>query len=282
MRSRRGSSPKVSTAPCWPGGGACQLALNPDGTVYLAHDAAPYLISSAEKIANDTYSHIAGTFDGKTVRVYVNGKLSGSGDMPFVDDPGALTLIGKKVYRGRTIGYFKGDIDEVRVWNRARSAAEIAAEMNHRLIGSEPGLVAYYRFDEGTGTTAFDQTDRALRGTLKGDARWVGSDAPVGDHPGVRRDSFTLTGRTVVSGMSAVLYHQQEKAPAGYGGATKPVKRQARVMLAFAAKDGPDACVASVDFGVGRDGRLAQVPDVLDPTLLKRPVKGVLVPRPGS
>ncbi|WP_244291088.1 LamG domain-containing protein [Streptomyces subrutilus] len=255
-------------------GGACQLALNPDGTVYLAHDAAPYLISSAEKIAKDTYSHIAGTFDGKTVRVYVNGKLSGSGDMPFVDDPGALTLIGKKVYRGRTIGYFKGDIDEVRVWNRARSAAEIAAEMNHRLIGSEPGLVAYYRFDEGTGTTAFDQTDRALRGALKGDARWVGSDAPVGDHPGVRRDSFTLTGRTVVSGMSAVLYHQQEKAPAGYGGAAKPVKRQARVMLAFAAKDGPEACVASVDFGVGRDGRLAQVPDVLDPTLLKRPVKG--------
>ncbi|MFI6585695.1 LamG-like jellyroll fold domain-containing protein [Embleya sp. NPDC050493] len=254
-------------------GAAYQLALSPDGTVYLAHSADPWLIGSSEKITKDVYTHIAGTFDGKTARVFVNGKLSGSGEMAFVDDVGAVALIGKKVHQGRTIGYFKGDIDEVRVWNRARSAAEITADMNHRLIGNEPGLVAYHRFDEGTGTIAYDQTDRALNGVVKGAAQWVASEAPVGDHPGVRRDSFTLKGRTVVSGMSAILYHQQEKVSAGYGAAAKPAKRQARVMLTFAAKDGRDACVASLDFGVGRDGRLSQVPDVLDPVLLKRPVK---------
>lgn len=254
-------------------GSAYQLGLNANGTVYLSHDSAPWLVASTEAIPKDAYTHVAGTFDGKTARVYVNGKLSASGDMPFVDDSGAIALIGKKVYRGRTVGYFKGDIDEVRIWNRARPAAEIAADMNHRLVGNEPGLVAYYRFDEGAGTTAYDQTDRALHGTLVGDARWTGSDAPLRDHPGVRRDSFTLKGRTVASGMSALLYHQQEKAVAGYGTTAKPTKRQARVMLAFAAKDGQDACMAALDFAVGRDGRLSQVPDVLDPALLKRPAQ---------
>ncbi|MEU3173021.1 LamG domain-containing protein [Streptomyces sp. NPDC007000] len=255
-------------------GAAYQLALSPDGTVYLAHNANPWLISSSDKISKDVYSHIAATFDGQTARVYVNGSLSGSGDMPFVDEAGAVTLIGKKVHQGRTIGYFKGAVDEVRIWNRVRSATELTEDMNHRLIGNEPGLVAYYRFDEGTGTTAYDQTDNALHGTLSADVQWTGSDAPVGDHPGVRRDSFVLKGRSVVSGMSAVLYHQQENAVAGYRPDPKPAKRQARVMLAFSAKYGQNPCLASLDFAVGRDGRLAQAPDVLDPAVLKRPAKG--------
>ncbi|WP_327373067.1 LamG domain-containing protein [Streptomyces sp. NBC_01216] len=266
--------PEELNGPVLARGSAYQLALSPDGTVYLAHNAGPWLISSSDKIEKGVYSHIAGTFDGKTARVYVNGRLSGSGDMPFVDDAGSVALIGKKVHQGRTIGYFKGDVDEVRIWNRARSAAELTEDMNYRLIGNEPGLVAYYRFDEGTGTTAYDQTDNALHGTLSADAQWTGSDAPVGDHPGVRRDSFALKGRSVVSGMSAVLYHQQENVVAGYRPDPKPAKRQARVLLAFAAKYGQNPCLASLDFAVGRDGRLAQVPDVLDPALLKRPTKG--------
>ncbi|MEV0992496.1 LamG domain-containing protein [Streptomyces sp. NPDC049949] len=266
--------PEELNGPVLARGAAYQLALSPDGTVYLAHNAGPWLISSSDKIAKDVYSHIAGTFDGKTARVYVNGRLSGSGDMPFVDDAGAVALIGKKVHQGRTVGYFRGDVDEVRIWNRARSQAELTEDMNYRLVGNEPGLVAYYRFDEGTGTTAYDQTDNALHSALSADVQWTGSDAPVGDHPGVRRDSFLLKGRSVVSGMSAVLYHQQENVVAGYRPDPKPAKRQARVMLAFAAKYGQSPCLASLDFAVGRDGRLAQAPDVLDPAVLKRPTKG--------
>lgn len=45
-------------------------------------------------------------------------------------------------------------IDEVRVWNSVRSAAEIETYHCERLAGTEPGLVAYWRFNEGSGTTA--------------------------------------------------------------------------------------------------------------------------------
>ncbi|GAA0270692.1 hypothetical protein GCM10010302_05320 [Streptomyces polychromogenes] len=250
--------------------GEYQLAVDSTGAVTLTHNGAPSPLTSDETVPTDVYTHIAATFDGKTARLYVGGKPAGSGALPFTPVTGVNTLIGQN----GAGDHFDGDLDELRVWNRVRSEAELGEEMNHRLIGNDPGLVAYYRFDEGTGTTAHDQTDNALHGTLSGDAQWAGSDAPVGDHPGVRRDSFTLKGRTVASGMSAVLYHQQENVTAGYRADAKPAKRQARVMLAFVAKDAQGPSMAALDFAVGRDGRLAQAPDVLAPTALTRPVKG--------
>ncbi|WP_405918703.1 LamG-like jellyroll fold domain-containing protein [Streptomyces longwoodensis] len=251
-------------------GGEYQLSLDITGAVTLTHAGAPAPLTSTETLPTDAYTHVAATFDGTTATLYVNGQAAGSGALPFTPATGATTLVGKN----EAGEHFDGDVDELRIWNRVRSQAELSEDMKYRLIGNEPGLVAYYRFDEGAGTTAYDQTDNALHGTLSADARWTGSDAPVGDHPGVRRDSFTLKGRTVESGMSAVLYHQQENVVAGYRPDPKPAKRQARVLLAFAAKDGQDPSMAALDFAVGRDGRLAQAPDVLDPAVLKRPVKG--------
>ena len=164
---------------------------------------------------------------------------------------------------------FRGTVDEVRIWDVARSAEDIKASMNQRLIGNEPGLVAYYRFDEGQGTTLFDQTDNGHHGTIHG-ATWVTLDAPLGDNPGMRASSFTFQGRTIESGLTAGLYYQQEEQGDG-----KPMKQNARVMLAVAT-GGPDpnggsttndAYVAALDLAVSREGRLAQVPDqmALDP-----------------
>ncbi|MFI1170059.1 LamG-like jellyroll fold domain-containing protein [Streptomyces melanogenes] len=186
---------------------------------------------------------------------------------------GAL-LLGRALAQGA-----RAELDEVRIWDRARTAEELKRDKSVRLIGNDPGLVAYYRFDEGTGTRLHDQTDRARHGELVGGPRWVTSEAPVGDHPGVRRDSFTVAGRKTVSGLSAVLYHQQEETTTGYGQEPKPGKRQARVLLSYATT-GPDprtgaasdeAYLATVDFGVGRDGRLAQVPDELKLPVLAAP-----------
>ncbi|MET8542796.1 LamG domain-containing protein [Kitasatospora sp. NPDC004799] len=249
------------------------LAVDANGAVFLHHEGWPSNLTSTETLATDTWTHIAATYDGTTAKLYVNGRPAGSAALPFTPATGVNTLVGKRSSGGAD-SFLNGDLDELRIWNRVRSQAELTTDLNNRLIGNEPGLVAYYRFDEGAGSTAHDQTDHAGHATLVGNAQWTGSDAPVGDHPGVRRDSFTLKGRSVVSGMSALLYHQQENVVAGYRADPKPAKRQARVMLAFAAKYGQEPAVATLDFAVGRDGRLAQVPDVLDPQVLKRPAKG--------
>ncbi len=65
----------------------------------------------------------------------------------------------------------RGKIDESLVTQMiARSAGEIAAAMRQRLTGDEPGLLGYWRFDEGQGTMARDLTGNH-DGTLVG-ATW--------------------------------------------------------------------------------------------------------------
>ncbi|MEI8165300.1 MAG: LamG-like jellyroll fold domain-containing protein [Chloroflexales bacterium] len=90
-----------------------------------------------------------------------------------------------------TSAYFPGTIDELRVWNVARTQAQIQAAKGTELAGTEAGLVAYYPFNQGvaggtnTGvTTLSDLTSGASTGTLSGVAltgatsNWV-SGAPV-------------------------------------------------------------------------------------------------------
>ena len=84
--------------------------------------------------------------------------------------------------------FFNGRIDEFRVWNVARSAAEIASTMGHTLVGNEPGLTGYWKFDDATGTTAADSVTSAGHtahpGTLMANTTanlptWVASTAPI-------------------------------------------------------------------------------------------------------
>jgi hypothetical protein len=75
---------------------------------------------------------------------------------------------------------FDGKIDEFRVWNVFRSEADIKRDMKVILKGTEPGLVAYYHFDEGTGTTAADATGKNHVAMMISPTKpmWVASDVP--------------------------------------------------------------------------------------------------------
>src|SRR5262249_48823461 len=73
-----------------------------------------------------TWRHLALTYDGATLRLYVNGvqvsSLARTGSLPTSTNP--LQIGGDSIY-GQ---YFKGKIDEIRVYNRALSASEIQAD----------------------------------------------------------------------------------------------------------------------------------------------------------
>ena len=70
---------------------------------------------------------------------------------------------------------FVGFIDEVRIWNVARTEAEIRADMNTELTGNEPGLVAYWKFDElslrGKDGIVPDMSPNKNAGRLMGSAK---------------------------------------------------------------------------------------------------------------
>ncbi|NEP89362.1 MAG: hypothetical protein F6K18_22400 [Okeania sp. SIO2C2] len=226
-------------------------------------------------LLRDEWSHIAivRNFQSRTLTWYIDGAFAGE----EIITKDAATAGSENVFLAK--GYadnFNGCIDEVRIWNRARSGDEINEDRHHRLVGREIGLVGYWRFDENTDTTVYDQTDNANNGTING-ATWQESDALIGNHPGVSRDSFSFDGRTIESGLTVVQYFQQEDAQIGNDQESKPMKTNARVMLAVAT-GGTDPngatttkkYIAALDFAVSREGRLAQIPDNLSLNWLNR------------
>ncbi|HZG39474.1 MAG TPA: LamG domain-containing protein, partial [Nodosilinea sp.] len=225
------------------------------------------------------FHHLALVLTAKTQALYFDGQaVAPSGT---VSTPSRTPLSNSSDLNlgsdSQQNSFFKGVIDEFRVWERARSPQGLTEDMNHRLVGNEPGLAGYWRFDEGAGTTIYDQTDNARHGkfftshTASADiaSSWVKSQAPVGEHPGVRRSSFSFADRTITAGCAALLYHQQENAATGYNPEEqKPLKRSARVMFAvptMANNDPKDTqnLITTLDFAVNREGNLAQVPDSL-------------------
>ena len=69
--------------------------------------------------------------------------------------PGSVS---RRLYIGSNSdgGYFKGNVDEMRLWNVARDSVQIARDYTRLLTGGEKGLVAYWRFDEGIAAQFFD------------------------------------------------------------------------------------------------------------------------------
>jgi hypothetical protein len=119
----------------------------------------------------DHWTHVAMTWNGTQLVTYVNGqpKITSTGS-------GATMLAtGQSVFvlgcNPMTSQCFNGMFDELRIWNVARSAQEVAAGFDEPMTGSEPGLVGYYKFDEMTGTTTADSVTTAGHtphpGTLK-------------------------------------------------------------------------------------------------------------------
>jgi hypothetical protein len=120
------------------------------------------------------WSHLAVTYDGLTLRLYVGGtEVSHSranGSLLRTSDP--LWIGGNRPFGE----YFRGVIDEVRIYDRALGPGAIRAEMStpiaRRTGPSTAGLVAAYAFDVGAGTVAADSSGNGNSGALLG-ATWT-------------------------------------------------------------------------------------------------------------
>lgn len=121
------------------------------------------LYSPLPDVVNDgNWHHIAGVYDGTDKIIYIDGAEVTRSVNPHAGRPiGAggprAGIIGDgseaATYNGsRNNLYFEGQLKEIRVWNYARSAAEILNTRNACLLGDEIGLDLYYRLTEGTGS----------------------------------------------------------------------------------------------------------------------------------
>jgi hypothetical protein len=125
-----------------------------------------------------TWYHIAMVKSGATGFIYLNGELvstgSGFGGMPLTSTE-PLTI----GYAGFH-SYLNGMMDEVRIWNVARSQEQIAANMHVTIPGNSPGLVAYYQFNESSGNTVTDISGNSNHCNLTNAPIWqIPSTAPI-------------------------------------------------------------------------------------------------------
>jgi hypothetical protein len=120
-------------------------------------------------IAPGVWTHVAISYDGATLSLYVNGVLDVSAALPN----GPAQTAGFEWSMSNTSGdavtreQFAGQIDEVKVWNVARSAADIRADLNDCTGTTSAGLVAYYALNDGPNSTqAADSSASNSPGTL--------------------------------------------------------------------------------------------------------------------
>ncbi len=94
------------------------------------------------------FTHLAGTYDEITgaLTLYVNGSHAAQTNYPARRPP----VSGRGPYLATRVGEgFKGIVDDIRIWDHVRTRQEIEADRNEELTGTESGLLAYFRLDDG-------------------------------------------------------------------------------------------------------------------------------------
>ena len=165
------------------------LTTDVDELAFVFTGGSVHTTTNANLAINNWY-HLVITFSAtdNLVKIYVNGiaktlNTGGTESGTPSTNTGHLQ-IGHNYWDSNNLYLFKGTIDEVRIWDVARTETEIIDNMHKHLTGYEDGLVAYYQFNEESGSTILpDLTPNKNHGTLMNmnpSEDWVLSDAVVG------------------------------------------------------------------------------------------------------
>jgi len=165
-----------------------------DGSAGCCGDPGWTPVEGKTVVQPGTWHHVAGVWDGKQIAVYLDGLQEAT--YPFDKRLSTVlhpVLIGKNAFVQQKM--FKGQLDELRIWNRARTQEELLAGMNRGLRGDEPELIGYWTFDDAAGEAGLSATP--VQAILDGsghnhhgvlgssvqieanDPKWVLSEAPI-------------------------------------------------------------------------------------------------------
>jgi hypothetical protein len=127
------------------------------------------MVAAPSPPAPGSWHHVAFVYDpadaAAASTLYVDGVLSATGPATTDNRTPLSSWIGS--FDGLS-QFYQGDIDELRIWDVARTADEIVQEMNGEVSASEPGLVAYFNCDAIYGTRVLDMSGNGNDMTLGG------------------------------------------------------------------------------------------------------------------
>ncbi|MGI4864810.1 MAG: endo-beta-N-acetylglucosaminidase [Janthinobacterium lividum] len=118
-------------------------------------------LASNARLTAGTWTHLAATYDGATMKLYVNGTLDNSQAATGSVVANAAFTLGRNYAASRSLD---GRLDEVRVWTRALTAAEITARTCS--AAGTTNLEAYWRCNESPALAATDVSGHSHTGNF--------------------------------------------------------------------------------------------------------------------
>lgn len=102
-------------------------------------------LTSTTQLQVNTWHHIAGTFDGAKIKLYIDGVCKDSSTTSF-----SITYSGTSdVWIADPATGFGGTLEETRIWDYARSAAQIKEGMYRKYPTNQPGLMLQLSYEDG-------------------------------------------------------------------------------------------------------------------------------------
>ncbi|MDX2359554.1 MAG: T9SS type A sorting domain-containing protein [Crocinitomicaceae bacterium] len=217
-------------------------------------------VTSAPVMSTGQWYHVAGTYDGTTLKVYINGEEVGS--TAYTGAISASTYdvtLGRITYTAGGARYFDGEIDEVKIWGSALPQSSIQDYLCQKVGASHPqyaDLMGYWNFDDAG--SVIDQSVNANNGTVTGATHGL-SGAPIGDQsvytynstvdltlPWSGTDSLQVTNSTVIQTVHVYLVDAAPLNPIVAPGTTIDLTHYYGV---FAANDQPYSLNTTYHYG---------------------------------
>ena len=116
-------------------------------------------------VQSGVWTHVAGVYDGSALKIYINGVLENT-----VSHTGNISVSSLPFFIGKApwtdYNNYNGLMDNLCVWNTARTAAQIADDMTTQAQGTEAGLFGCWHFNQDGGSLTPDATSSRNDGTL--------------------------------------------------------------------------------------------------------------------
>ncbi len=168
-------------------GAHCALRIG-DGTVpndrvqFILYDGfTHYKLHTAQALTANKWYHIAATYDGTLMSIYINVVLDTTLAV-------SITIVANNTFElGRNydnVRILNGKLDEVSAFTTALSQTTIREWMCKRITPAHPNyaqLAGYWPLDEGSGNTTADASGNGNNGSFTGSPTWQNSGAPIGN-----------------------------------------------------------------------------------------------------
>ena len=112
----------------------------------LRDGSSTYNLKSTATLSNNTWHHIAATYDSSIMRIYIDGMLTDSAASVFTVSYNSTSA---NVWIVDPVTGYGGVLDETRIWDYARSQSEIQTGMTKKTASNAKGLILQLSYDEG-------------------------------------------------------------------------------------------------------------------------------------